>query len=732
MIDRATAQKIKDTADIVEVVSDYVHLIRRGRNYMGLCPFHNERTPSFSVSRSRNMCYCFSCKKGGSPVSFIMEKEGLSYREALLHLAKKYGIEVHEHELTDEEREKQSRREGMLVANEWAMKLMEHDLTETDEGRDIGLQYFLQRGVTEEAIKAFHLGYALESGHHLVNAAKKAGYRIDTLKELGLVGTYQNGNDYDRFKGRVIFPILNNSGKVIAFGGRDLKGGLAKYINSPESELYKKSNELYGIFQARSSIVRENECFLVEGYMDVIGMWQSGMKNVVASSGTALTDGQIAMIHRLTNNITLIYDGDAAGIKASLRGIDMLLNHRMNVKVLLLPDGEDPDSFARKNSPEEFMEYVADNATDIIRFKLKVLMDGNSNPSPQQKIEVINSLAESIAHIPDPISRDVYVQECVQLLKVPDASMAKTVAFKRNALIQKWKKEREWKKIDDDRGGENSTLTANRKLIDKEKTGAAITVGTVMLPEDFPFRPLEKSVVRYALRYGYLPFCMAEDENGDEVPLTVLDVITEELENDDISFSVPEFSRIIELLKELRPQFEKTYSEFLVAVDSELASVRKEKIEEIASSDLSLHEINIQERKMEEQLNRERETRLHDFTKEYPSRILASHEEDAVRNTVTELLKERHQLSNIYMKDPTNVSEEDKLEILITRAINEWKGEILNVQLREMLKSFQNSASGMSEDEQHKFQRRLTSIIKLRQEIARNIGDRTLDPKRLR
>ena len=269
MIDKATAQKIKDTADIVEVVSDYVHLTRRGSNYMGLCPFHNERTPSFSVNKSRNYCYCFSCHRGGSPVNFIMEKEGISYHDALLHLAKKYGIKVEERELTDQEREAQSRREAMFIANEWAMNHFEHNLTETQDGKDIGLQYLYGRGVTQEAIKQFHLGYALDQGSAFLDAARKKGFNIDVLKTLGLVGTSQQGREYDRFRGRVIFPILNSSGKVVAFGGRDLKGGPAKYINSPESDLYKKSNELYGMYQARSAIVKEDKIILPIGQEEI-------------------------------------------------------------------------------------------------------------------------------------------------------------------------------------------------------------------------------------------------------------------------------------------------------------------------------------------------------------------------------------------------------------------------------------------------------------------------------
>ncbi len=522
MIDKATVQKIKDTADIVEVVGDYVHLIRRGGNYMGLCPFHNERTPSFSVNRRKNFCYCFSCKKGGSPVNFIMEKEGLSYHEALLHLARRYGIKVEERELTDEERRRQSERESMLVANEWAMRLMEHDLTETDEGRDVGLSYLQGRGVTDEAIAAFHLGYALDRGSHLTGSALKAGYPLDVFKQLGLVGTSQQGRDYDRFRGRVIFPILNTSGKVIAFGGRDLKGGLAKYINSPESELYKKSNELYGIYQARSAIVREDKCFLVEGYMDVIGMWQSGMKNVVASSGTALTDGQIALIHRFTDNITLIYDGDAAGVKASLRGIDMLLSHKMNVKTLRLPPEDDPDSFARKNTPEEFRAYVAEHETDIIRYKAQVMLAEMKN-DPQQRIAAINSVVESIAHIPDVVSRDVYIRECASLLGISEEAIAKAVAKAVAEVVEKRRRERMRREFPEamqptpvsapgtDVAGV-SGQPASAPALPHEVRQQPLAVG--LRTQVFPLARAEQALMRYCVRYGYMPFCTSFPTSG--------------------------------------------------------------------------------------------------------------------------------------------------------------------------------------------------------------------------
>lgn len=723
MIDASTAQRIKDAADIVEVVSDYVHLVRKGANYMGLCPFHNERTPSFSVNRKRNFCYCFSCKKGGSPINFIMQKEGISYKEALLHLAKKYGIEVIEHEITDEERIRQSRRESLLIANEWAMKLMNRDLFETEDGRNIGLSYLNQRGITLEAIQAFHLGYALDKSTHLVEAAQKAGFDLEIFKSLGLIGSSQNFNLYDRFKGRVIFPILNNSGKIIAFGGRDLKGGLAKYINSPESELYKKSNELYGIFQARQSIVKENKCFLVEGYMDVIGMWQSGIRNVVASSGTALTDGQISMIHRLTDNITLIYDGDEAGIKASLRGIDMLLSHKMNVKVLLLPDGHDPDSFSRLLSNAEFGDYIKEHETDIIQYKIHALLNGIDKSSPQSRINVINSIAESISHIPDPISRDVYIQESAMRLNVTEEAIAKVVGNRRFELIQKWKQERERKNIDTDispspdQDGISAIDNNNKKL------------STDLKPCDYLYRPLENTVIKYCLKYGYMFFCMAEDEEGSEVPMSILEFVLEELSSDEIFFSVPEYVKIINEMQSLKPRFDIELRNFVSSLEKDEREIRNKSIEDIRKSNLTIHEINKKEAKTEENIKNWREQKIKSYTREWASRILASHEDDVIRETVTDLLHEKHRLSNIYSKDPTNHSEEERLDILVPRAINVWKSEILNNRLKDLLKEFQEANINKDYEKEQILQKRLNSLMKLRRTVAKNIGDRTLDPR---
>lgn len=780
MIDRETAQRIKDAADIVEVVSDYVHLVRRGANYMGLCPFHNERTPSFSVNKQRNFCFCFSCKKGGSPVNFIMQKEGLSYHDALLHLAKKYGIEVQEKELSDEERKAQSEREAMLVANEWAMQKMERDIHESEEGRDGGLQYLYQRGVTEEAVRKFHLGYSLDKGYDLVESAKKAGYDINVLKTLGLVGTSQSGRDYDRFRGRVIFPIMNSSGKVIAFGGRDLKGGLAKYINSPESALYKKSNELYGIYQARPEIVKEDKCFLVEGYLDVIGMWQSGMKNVVASSGTALTDGQIALIHRFTSNITLIYDGDSAGIKASLRGIDMLLSHNMHVKLLLLPDGDDPDSFARKHTPEEFRKYVSDHETDIIRFKTRVLLE-DVKADPQRRIDAVNSVVLSLAHIPDPISRDVYIQECSSILGMPEETIARSVSSARIKLTENRKRDRDRKFIDqnypDDSGAPRSNRTgAGQSLKDKQGNGSSDNHSSHSIPSDptdgyshlssvpvdvsqtpepsrelsignsatsgikrisvldsNPLYPLEKKLIRYCVRYGYLDFCSAIDENGVESPMNVINYIEEELKLDNLSFTIDIYSRIFSLLLEMMDTFKESLKIRKKKIEEEIDAMRKSGIEEIAGKNLMSNEIEREEKRLEENLEINRDKMIAEYCREYSGLELASYEDDEIREATTAFLSDRQQLSNIYFRNGNvTETEEDRIPVLVPRAITELKSKVLDMKLEELMGQVRQLAADNNNEDMTGILLEINRLHKIRSKIARDIGERVIVPVRKR
>lgn len=694
-------------------------------------------------------------------MNFIMEKEGLSYHEALLHLARRYGIEVVERELTDEEKERQSAREAMFVANEWAMRKMEDDMRDTEEGRDIGLQYFTQRGVTDSAMKAFHLGYALDRGNALTEAAKKAGFRLDVLKSLGLVGTSQSGRDYDRFRGRVIFPILNTAGKVIAFGGRDLKGGLAKYINSPESDLYKKSNELYGIFQAKSSIVSENKCFLVEGYMDVIGMWQSGMKNVVASSGTALTDGQIAMIHRFTENITLIYDGDAAGIKASLRGIDMLLSHKLSVKVLLLPDGDDPDSFARKHTPEEFKEYVASHETDIIRYKAEVLLNTVKN-DPQNRISAINSVVESIAHIPDQVSRDVYVQECSSILEIPETTVAKAVAKARAALVEKIKKERNYRAFQTNANNSAAQTATSEPNVAKQATdsqnadtyGPNSQTGQPAASErgdsvpssptsgankrvtaiKSPLYPLEESVIRYCVRYAYLPFCsyMAEstDDNGEVtqqlIELNVVEYVREELTESDMRFSTPLFHRIFGILEETKPEFDRYLALKSAELEEKYNKMRREAYDRIGSSDLSTQEIEREEQNLEKEIEATRSNDIRELTKDFPARLLGSHEDDEVRKMALELIFEKHHLSNIYLKEGNAGLEEDRLTVLLVRAIDEWKNELINQRIQELFARFREISGKGNVEEEQELQLELSSLMSMRTEMAKIIGERIL------
>ncbi len=724
MIDRATVQRIKDTANIVEVVSDYVHLTRRGSNYMGLCPFHNERTPSFSVNPRRNICHCFSCGKGGSPVNFIMEKEGISYHDALKQLAKKYGIKVEERELTPEERQKATEREGLLIAAEAAMIQMEKDLIETQEGRDIGLSYLYGREVTDEAIKAFHLGYAIDKGNHLTGILQRQGFEIEVLKSLGIAGVSQAGNIYDKYRGRVIFPIMNSSGKVVGFGGRDLKGGPAKYINSPESVLYRKNNELYGIYQAKNEIVRQNRCFLVEGYLDVISMWQSGLKNVVASSGTALTDGQIAMIHRFTPNITLVYDGDAAGIKAALRGIDMLLSHKLKVSVLLLPDGHDPDSFARANTPESFREYVEKNSCDIIRFKIDVLMK-DAGDDPQKKASVVSSVVESIACIQDSVERNVYVGECARLMKIDEAVVKSAVERVRFKILEQQSRDRQRREAqriypDAEPANSNSQRAADENSMVTNPASQNQGVGTAesihpangnndgalsahasqaypgnstssvdpllrKISQDSqikknPMLPLEARMIELLIKFGYLDWnvCSGNEESNcnEGEYYTILDFVCDELEVDKVEFSDPAFKKVFSVLNENIEDFFENFKQRKQSVESEIAAKRSEGHAEIARKVSTMADIEREERNLESRLEAYRIQLLKDFARFYPGDVLASHEDSDVRRVTTKAISEKYVLSNLFIKNGV-ATKEDEIG-LVNRALIEWKSEILN------------------------------------------------------
>lgn len=687
MIDKATVSRILSAANIVEVVSDYVHLTRRGSNYMGLCPFHNERTPSFSVSPQRGICHCFSCGKGGSPVNFIMEKEGINYHDALLHLARKYGIKVEERELSAQEKAEQSRREAMMRAGDWAMRRFQENMLATPEGRDVGLQYFYQRGVTQQAIDKFKLGYALDHATDICTAAQAAGIDFQTLQETGLCGIgAQSGKPYDRFRGRVIFPILSPSGRPIAFGGRGIKGEAAKYINSPESPVYHKSDTLYGIFQAKNAIVRLKRCFLVEGYMDVIGMWQSGMENVVASSGTSLTQGQIALIHRFTDNVTLIYDGDAAGIHASLRGIDMLLSNKMNVKVLLLPDGDDPDSFARKHTPEEFQKYVDEHEEDFIGFKTRVLYaDGTG--SPQQRSAAVASIVTSIAAVPDLVQRSAYVQRTARTLGVAERILALEVGKECEKRAEAMRRERQQERLRaqyPDAPAQPDPATPEEPPVDTsigEEVLSAASKNDKMLQS-------QTAVIEYVIKYGMLTFCSAEAEDGSEIPMSVAEYVQWELDSDQMHFSLPLYELTLKRVLSLREPYYDAYERRQAEVQTDAQKERDAFKEEIASTTgISFSSLQKKEKEFEERLEAKNRELLDDFACAYIGARLDSDPDDALRALVTSVITPRYELSRFHERGAHVPTDRERLPELLTRAITGWKYEILSRRIHEVTES---------------------------------------------
>ena len=486
MIDQTTIGKIMDTAQIVDVVSDFVTLKKRGVNYLGLCPFHNEKTGSFTVSPAKGIFKCFGCGKGGNAVHFIMEHEQLSYVDALKYLAKKYHIEVVDRELSDKEKLQQSDRESMLAVNEFAAKYFADMLHNHRDGKAIGMNYFRERGFSDETILKFQLGYSLDESDAFYREAIAKGFKPEFLDKTGLSPKRDDGSHYDRFRGRVMFPVHTLSGKVVAFGGRVLKKDdkTAKYVNSPESEIYHKSNELYGIFFAKQAIVKQDRCFLVEGYTDVISMHQAGVQNVVASSGTSLTPGQIRLIHRFTPNITVLYDGDAAGIKASIRGIDLLLEEGMNIKVVLLPDGEDPDSYARTHNASDFIDFIDKNQVDFIKFKINLLLQDVGN-DPIKKATLIGDVVRSIALIPNKLIESEYVKECSTLLAVDE----KIIYNEINKLKQNKREE-----------VQKRTSNGKRESVDTSSTVSL--VDDIQIPIDQTTNQQELDILYFAIRHG--------------------------------------------------------------------------------------------------------------------------------------------------------------------------------------------------------------------------------------
>jgi len=534
MIDQATIDRIIDAAQIVDVVSEFVTLRKRGVNYVGLCPFHNEKTPSFSVSPSKGLCKCFSCGKGGNAVHFIMEHEQLSYYEALKFLAKKYNIEIKERELSNEEKQAQNNRESMFIVNTFARDYFQDILINHIDGKSIGMAYFRQRGFRDDIIKKFQLGFSTDSRDALAQEGQRKGYKKDFLLKTGLCYERDDHTLNDRFRGRVIFPVHTLSGKVVAFGGRILNADkkIAKYVNSPESEIYHKSNELYGIYFAKQAIVKQDRCFLVEGYTDVISMHQSGVENVVASSGTSLTSGQIRLIHRFTNNITVIYDGDMAGIKASIRGIDMLLEEGMSIKVMLLPDGDDPDSFARKHNATDFQAYITAHEVDFIRFKANLLID-EAGKDPMKRAELIADIVKSISVIPEAIVRSVYIRECSQLLRVEE----KLLQIEMGKLIEK----------QNEKTNKSAYNDVPPPYIPEDVVPEEVYQS--FIPEEgkegSEFYEYERLIMSTLVRYGEKVMCNMTTEEGEEAPVTVIEYVINDLKQDELNFHDPLHRKIL-------------------------------------------------------------------------------------------------------------------------------------------------------------------------------------------
>lgn len=726
MIDQGTIDRILDAAQIMDVVSDYVTLRKRGVNYVGLCPFHSDKTPSFYVSPAKGLCKCFACGKGGNAVHFIMEHEQMSYPEALRYLAKKYNIEIKERELSDEEKFAQSERESLFIVNNFARDYFQNILKNHVDGRSIGLAYFRNRGFRDDIIEKFQLGYCTDSHDAFAKEALQKGYKKEYLVKTGLCYETDDHRLRDRFWGRVIFPVHTLSGKVVAFGGRVLanatKGVKVKYVNSPESEIYHKSNELYGIYFAKQAIVKQDRCFLVEGYTDVISMHQSGIENVVASSGTALTPGQIRMIHRFTNNMTVLYDGDAAGIKASIRGIDMLLEEGMNIKVCLLPDGDDPDSFARKHNSTEFQAFISEHETDFIRFKTNLLLE-DAGKDPIKRAELIGNLVQSISIIPEAIVRDVYIKECAQLLHVEDKLLVSEVAKRREMQAEKRSEQVERERRSAERaaamsqngqgvqGMQGAQANANVPMPGNgtpmpnggvalpnggnSNAGNSMPDGNVPMPpeagagysevppaflednyasfipqegkEGQEFYKFERLILQAVVRHGEKIMCNLTDEEGNEIPVTVIEYVINDLKEDDLAFHNPLHRQIL----------------------SEAAA--------------HIHDSN--------------------FVAE---RYFLAHPDPVISKLSVDLINVRYQLSKYHSKSQKIVTDEERLYELVPMLMINFKYAIVTEELKHMLYALQDPALAHDNEKCNSLMQRFNEMKSIQSLMAKRLGDRVV------
>ncbi len=701
MIDQPTIDRILDAANIVDVVSEFVTLRKRGVNYVGLCPFHDDKSPSFYVSPAKNICKCFACGEGGTAVHFIMKHEQIGYFDALRFLAKKYNIEIAERELSDEEKRVRSDRESMFIVNAWAQQYFSQMLHEHVEGKTVGMRYFIERGFREDTIRKFQLGYSLDQWDALYQQALRKGYKKEYLEKTGLVIAYENGNVNDRFRGRVIFPVHSLSGKVVAFGGRVLKKGekTAKYVNSPESPIYHKSNELYGIYFAKQAIVKADRCYLVEGYTDVISMHQSGVENVVASSGTALTHGQIRLIHRFTNNITVLYDGDAAGIKAAIRGIDLLLDEGMNVKVVLLPDGEDPDSFARSHSATEFTEFIRQHETDFIRFKTKLLLADAGN-DPVKRAALIGDIIRTIAIVPDDITRTIYIRECSAMMEIDEQVVLNQVNK------QRLSKNEQKSSVPVTNRSTTEILPPDYSIAEPSGQMQEVPVATAepvsdQLPPDFPPPPEEEfsgsnvmpeippavpveetqvmtrqrspyeafeiALLRYVVRYGErVLYDYVDEDTKEHIVMRVAEFIREDLERDDLSFYTTVFKQMLD-----------------------------------------------------EAANRCGEETF------IAHRYFLSHPDPLVSRIAANLMSEKYQLSKYHFKFREVEQEEDKLDQLVVRDLFAFKEAYIMRQLKEKQEQLKQLASADPE-QILAVMKEIAQLNEIKKVLSKELGERII------
>lgn len=675
MIDQLTIEKILDAANIVDVVSEFVTLRRRGVNYVGLCPFHNEKTPSFYVSPSKGICKCFSCGKGGNAIHFLMEHEQMSFQDAAEWLANKYGIPFRKRELTDSEKALQNERESLFITNQFALDFFKDTLLNTEKGRAIGLAYFRKRGFRDDILEKFHLGYCPDEPDALARAALAKGFTRESLIKTGLCYERENdGSLRDRFHGRVIFPVHSISGKVVAFGGRIMSADakVAKYVNSPESVIYSKSRELYGLWQAKQAIVRKDRCFLVEGYADVISMFQSGVENVVASSGTSLTPGQIRLIHRFTNNITVLYDGDKAGIKASLRGIDMLLAEGMNVKVLLLPDGEDPDSFAQGRGATAFQQYIDTHQVDFIKFKVNLLME-DAQDDPYSRSELIKSITQSISVIQDPIVRSVYITECSQIMKIDERLLINDVNRRQREQAQTVAQTHRQAQSADENGQnpEPSMVESDNPEAPSEPAPEPQISAEDKLRQEIralkrdgfgPMMDKERLLSQLIVRYGGKVMCKYQDEEGRDQDITVGQFIVGSLQNDGLEFRHPVYKRFVEIMAE-----------------------------------------HLEEK---------------DFNTE---KFFMSHPETFVSLTAASLMEERYQLSKLF-KDNMPTDDEAHLLKLTRHIMADYQMEVVRLEIKKTEKEIQEASS----DTLASLQTRYQQLLAARAELSRTLGERVI------